>query len=322
MERRENPCFVLTPDGPPPGFVGELPRDLCRLQVQSEAMKWHAALVAVCSSTRSFAQAALPAEVVSKTQSAEREPELDVLTFHRSNYFLTGFTHDTQIKFQFSFKYDLWPNRGSQTVYLAYTQKSLWDIYEASAPFRESNYAPEIFYAHYHSQDRGQPDPGCGLFSEQIGFEHESNGESSPASRAWNRAFVDARATCNGGVGYGLIAVRLWYPLFGLADNPRIRQTQGYAELLFGVGLDDDPAHANGLATVALRKGTSRQLEKGSIQADARFRPIYRSVLGADFKFAPYLWLQFFTGYGETLGSYDRATTSLRLGIGFTDRAR
>jgi hypothetical protein len=66
-----------------------------------------------------------PAEVKS-----ENEPELDILTFHRSNYWLTGFTKATEVKFQFSFKYDLWPNRGHHTIYLAYTQKSLWDLYE------------------------------------------------------------------------------------------------------------------------------------------------------------------------------------------------
>ena len=55
---------------------------------------------------------------------------------------------------------------------------------------------------------------------------------------------------------------------------------------------------------------------------DARYRPTYQRLLGKAWKFAPYLWFQFFTGYGETLGTYDRSTTSARIGIGFTDRAR
>lgn len=292
-------------------------------------VKLRALLLILCWVRVAFAQSAPPIETAPKAESVapkapavEAEPELDVLTFHRSNYFLTGFTKDTQIKFQFSFKFDLWPNRGNHTVYLAYTQKSLWDAYDTSAPFRESNYAPEIFYAHYHSKKRGQPDPGCGLFSEQLGLEHESNGEASDASRAWNRVFADVRATCNGSIGYGLVGARFWYPIFSLRENPKIMKTQGYGELLLGVGLDDDPSHANGLVTIALRKGTSRKLEKGSILLDARFRPTYQSVLGNSWKFAPYLWGQFFTGYGETLGTYDRATTSIRIGIGFTDRAR
>jgi len=74
--------------------------------------------------------------------------------------------------------------------------------------------------------------------------------------------------------------------------------------------------------TVALRKGTSKQLRKGSLTVDARWRPTYQRLFGKAWKFAPYVWVQFFSGYGETLGSYDRATTSARVGIGFTDRAR
>lgn len=271
-------------------------------------------------------QGTLPAsdpQVAPKTtpSKAEDEPELDVLTFHRSNYVLTGFTQPTQVKFQFSFKYDLWPSSSHHTVYLAYTQKSLWDLYDKSSPFRESNYAPEIFYAHYHAEHHGQPNRGCGLFSEQLGFEHESNGEAGRASRSWNRVFAEAQATCYGEPGYGLLGLRVWYPI-GVAENRTITRTQGYGELLMGVGVDDDDLHMNGLVTAALRKGTSRNLGKGSLTVDARWRPTYQRLLGKAWKFAPYLWFQFFGGYGETLGTYAARTTSVRLGIGFTDRAR
>jgi phospholipase A1/A2 len=256
-----------------------------------------------------------PAEVES-----ENEPELDILTFHRSNYWLTGFTKATEVKFQFSFKYDLWPSRGRHTIYLAYTQKSLWDLYEKSAPFRESNYAPEIFYAHYHSDSHSQPNPGCGLFSEQVGVEHESNGEASDASRSWNRVFAELQATCYGKPTFGLIGLRVWYP-FGIAENKTILETQGYGELSAGLGVDDDELHMNGLLTIALRKGMSKDFAKGSVTVDARWRPTYQRLFGKAWKFAPYVWSQFFAGYGETLGTYDSSTTSARLGVGFTDRA-
>jgi phospholipase A1/A2 len=251
---------------------------------------------------------------------SEDEPELDILTFHRSNYWLTGFTRSTEVKFQFSFKYDLWPSRGHHTVYLAYTQKSLWDLYEKSAPFRESNYAPEVFYAHYHSDSHSQPNPGCGLFSEQLGVEHESNGEAAEASRSWNRIFGEVDATCYGKSTYGLVGLRLWYPI-GITENRTIVKTQGYGELSAGVGVDDDALHMNGLLTVAVRKGMSGDWGKGSVVVDARWRPTYQRLFGKAWKFAPYAWSQFFAGYGETLATYDAPTTSVRLGIGFTDRA-
>jgi phospholipase A1/A2 len=267
--------------------------------------------------------AAPTTQVVAERDAPEKtdEPELDVLTFHRSNFALTGFNRETQVKFQFSFKYDLWPSTSHHTVYLAYTQKSLWDLYEASSPFRESNYAPEIFYAHYHSELHGQPSPGCGLFAEHVGVEHESNGEASDASRSWNRIFANVEATCYGTPAYGLAGLRVWYPI-GIGENETITETQGYGELLLGVGVDHDDSHMNGLLTAAFRKGISKQLAKGSVTIDARWRPTYQRLFGKAWKFAPYLWFQMFTGYGETLGTYDSATTSLRVGIGFTDRAR
>jgi phospholipase A1 len=254
-------------------------------------------------------------------RKTDDEPELDVLTFHRPTYFITGFTNDTQAKFQFSIKYDFWPSTSHHTVYFGFTQKSLWDVFSTSSPFRESNYAPELFYAHYHSVVHGQPNPGCGLFSEQAGFEHESNGEKSDASRSWNRIFVDVQATCHGKPLYGLAGLRLWYPL-GIGDNETIVKTQGYGELLLGLGVDDDAWHMNGLVTVSVRKGASKELGKGSLIVDARWRPTYQRLLGKAWRFAPYLWFQFFTGYGETLGTFDRVSNSLRLGIGFSDRAR
>lgn len=248
-------------------------------------------------------------------------PELDVLTFHRANYFVAGFTAETQVKFQFSIKYDLWPNVGHHTVYVAYTQKSLWDLYDRSAPFRESNYAPEVFYAHYHAEMHGEPSPGCGLFGEQLGFEHESNGEESDASRAWNRVFGEVAAACHGQPLYGMLSLRAWYP-FLIEENETIASTQGYGELRLSAGIDEDAVGVNGVVSVALRKGASTSLGKGSVVVDARFRPTYQRLLGKAWKFAPFVWFQAFTGYGETLGTFDRASTSVRLGIGFSDRVR
>jgi phospholipase A1 len=248
-------------------------------------------------------------------------PAPDILTFHRATYFLTGFTDETQVKFQFSIKFDLWPSSSSHTAYFAYTQVSLWDIYDESQPFRESNYAPEAFYAHYHSKVRDEPDPGCGLFAEQAGIEHESNGESSAASRSWNRIFGNVEFTCYGDPLYALSGLRLWYPL-AAAENADIVKTQGYGELVLGAGFDDVDSHMNSLVTVTLRKGMSRDWAKGNVTVDARWRPTYRRVLGPAWKFAPFIWLQFFTGYGETLADFDRPAQSFRVGVGFTDRTR
>lgn len=244
---------------------------------------------------------------------------LDLLTFHRDNYLLTGFVASTQVKFQFSAKYDLWPNEGHHAVFFGYTQKALWDLYRSSAPFRENNYSPEIFYTYFHHRKRYEPRLGCHFFHERAGFEHESNGESGNQSRSWNRAFIESRFACyEENRTYGLATLRLWAPPFGREGNEDITRYLGYGELALSVGTEGSTSwYGEADVTVRGRKGTSRKLGLGSIQVDARWRPRVFSVS----RFTPYLYAQVFTGFGETLLTYDSALSNVRVGIGFSDRS-
>jgi outer membrane phospholipase A len=73
---------------------------------------------------------------------------------HKVNYFSVDHwpgDNDAQVKFQISMKfrvlepnlyvlkYNLFP------AYVAYTQKSLWNVGQQSMPFEENNYNPELF---------------------------------------------------------------------------------------------------------------------------------------------------------------------------------
>jgi phospholipase A1 len=255
---------------------------------------------------------------VAITPSTNAVPQLDLLTFYKDNYFLTGFTNATEVKFQFSAKFDLWPNRGPHAAYFAFSQKSLWNIYRASQPFAENNYAPELFYSYFHAPNRYEPAPGCGFFLERFGFIHESTGEGGVRSRGWNRIYGESRFACyDAGRNYGALTLQLWAPPLGATDNPDIAKFIGYGELSLGVGSDGGQLWF-GDWEVALhaRKGT-RDVRVGSLEVDARWRPRY----GAFWRFTPYLYGQLFTGYGETLLNYDRALTAIRVGIGFTDRS-
>jgi phospholipase A1 len=250
--------------------------------------------------------------------AASPPPQLDLLTFYKDNYFLTGFTHETEVKFQFSAKFDVWPNRGPHAVYFAFSQRSLWNIYRVSQPFAENNYAPELFYSYFHAPNRYDPAPGCGFFLERVGLIHESTGEGGSRSRGWNRVYGESRFACyDAERNYGVLTLQLWAPPFGVTDNPDIVKYQGYGELSLGVGSDHGQAWLGDWElAVHTRKGT-RGTRAGSVEADARWRPSY----GSFWRFTPYLYGQFFTGYGETLLSYDRALSAIRVGIGFTDRS-
>lgn len=246
------------------------------------------------------------------------ESGIDLLTFHRTNYFVSGFTDDTQVKFQFSFKYDLWPNRSRHNVYFAYTQKSLWDLYSRSSPFRESNYNPQVFYSHRHvAADRAHP--GCTLVSEQMGFDHESNGEEGDQSRSWNRVFAAGSAACADArgrfIGWG---AQIWLP-FALRDNDDISDYAGFGEFHLRTGvMDSERWWGAGELMLAGRKGTNTH---GSLLAELSWRLGYRGAFGRAVRFAPFLFVQLFTGQGETLLRYDQTDRSVRVGIALRDRA-
>lgn len=89
---------------------------------------------------------------------------------------------DTEMVFQISAKQRLF----ATNFFFGYTQKSFWQIYDQdrSRPFRETNYNPEVFY-------RWTPDPEVWHhWGVDVGLEHESNGQSLPESRSWNRVYV------------------------------------------------------------------------------------------------------------------------------------
>ncbi len=69
-------------------------------------------------------------------------------------------------------------------LYLAYSQLMIWDIFDPSAPIRDVNYNPEIFY-------RFELKKILPIDWIDLGpLEHESNGQGSRGSRSWNRAYV------------------------------------------------------------------------------------------------------------------------------------
>lgn len=277
--------------------------------------------LAALATPEAGAEGEAPPQPAPAIPSAEKPtsvmPELDLLTFYKDNYFLTGFTSAQEVKFQFSAKFDLWPNRSPHAVYFAFSQKSLWNIYQTSQPFLENDYSPEVFYTYFHAPNRYEPRPGCGFFLERVGAVHESNGEDGDRSRGWNRVYGETRFACyDAARSYVSASLQVWAPPFGTRDNPHIARYEGYGELSLGVGADAGKGWAGDWdLTARMRKGVIARA--ASLELDGRWRPRY----GDFWRFTPYLYGQIFTGYGETLMTYDRALSAFRVGIGFTDRS-
>jgi phospholipase A1 len=114
---------------------------------------------------------------------------------------------------------------------VAYTQTSWWQLFSdkgiSSAPFRETNYMPELFLRHHPRTDL----PFGGKLSVvDLALVHQSNGRSDPLSRSWNR--VIGRAILD----YGELGIEFqaWYRLPEDReddDNPDTEDYYGYGDI-------------------------------------------------------------------------------------------
>ncbi len=185
-------------------------------------------------------------------------------------------------------------------VWLGYTQQSYWQVYNGknSRPFRSSDYQPEIFL----TQPIKGNLPGNGsLRLLGAGLVHESNGQSDPLSRSWNRIYAMA------GTEWGKLTVipRLWLIANENSkdsDNPDIGDYMGYGDVRWLYPLNDQ-------STVGGVMRYNPSTNKGAIQVD------YAYPLTGGMKAI----LQVFHGYGENIQDYNHKSTNIGIGIMFND---
>lgn len=225
-------------------------------------------------------------------------------------YFIAG-TKSPNAKFQISFKYRLFRERGTlveqypslKGFHLAYTQTSLWDLNSPSKPFLDSSYKPEFFYE-IDQVDGGRWGKRFRV-DLQGGVQHESNGKDGADSRSLNVIYVQPTFVIGkaGGLQFSL-APRTWAYLGSLDDNRDIAKFRGYVGLRASAGWADDwQLSATGRAGDAW--------DRGSLRLDLTY-PLMQWFSG---NLALYLHLQYFWGYGETLLRYNDRSSSFRAGF-------
>ncbi len=202
-----------------------------------------------------------------------------------------------EFKFQISFKTKLWQDVLGRNVDLwaGYTQISFWQFYnfEGSAPFRETNYEPEAMLV-------ARTDYRVlGLRGRYVNlaFNHQSNGQTRPLSRSWNRIM--------GGAGFErggfVLVLNGWYRLpedDSEDDNPGIERFVGYGQV------NADYVWGNYRLGVFLRNNLRSSGNKGAVQVDFCF-PLIPRMSG---------YVQYFNGYAESLLDFN--ASSNRIGIG------
>ncbi len=251
-----------------------------------------------------------------------------LFTVYKPNYFILGFNTNDQVKFQISLKYELWASNdttgGPHTVHLAFSERSLWRLYDKSFPFEEANYNPELFYSHTHYAPDEELRPGCGLYRERISVEHQSNGRGDRLSKSLNRAYVEATGLCALADGnYVGATLHIWGYPWGISENPSQPDFTGPGEITLTAGREDTGRwYGYGDINVMFRKGFKGGLDKGAMQIDVKWHPSRTSLAGTLWPLNVYLYAQYFTGYGEMLSRYDYSSSAFRIGLGMSERSR
>lgn len=209
-------------------------------------------------------------------------------------------------KFQISLRAKVLQDFGlpNADLWVAFTHRAFWQLWNSkeSSPFRSSDYEPEIIYVMPVPERLGTLPMGLRFRMAQLGFAHQSNGQSNPLSRSWNR-FYAAAAVERGEFGLlGRINHRVTEKEDD--DNPDLTRYIGDTE----IAATWNP----GLATAMLTWRTHlRSASRGSVQLDWSY-PIDRTKPNGG-----RWYVQLFHGYGETLLDYNHRQTTLGLGMSF-----
>ena len=212
---------------------------------------------------------------------------------------LPGPLDSTETEFQLSFKLKLWEDifGGRSALWLGYTQKSFWQVYneDLSRPFRETNYEPELIWSMPTDYEV------LGLKGRLLAFGlvHQSNGRGDPLSRSWNRVYAMVALES----GPFVLQIKPWYRIPDSEekdDNPDIKDYIGSAEFLAFYKWRED-----WVTTLRLRTTFQTDPSWGSAQLDLRF-PITSDLRG---------YLQVFSGYGESMIDYNFRKTAVGLGV-------
>ncbi len=237
-----------------------------------------------------------------------REEDFDVRTrqfaisTYRANYFIYTYNSDPnedpyqvepsdfldngETKFQVSFKMPVATELfgGNTDLMFAFTSVAWWQMLndDISNPFRETNYEPELFFQNYSEFDLF----GLKFTGWELGLNHQSNGQSIPTSRGWDRMFGSTSIELTDDLVLGL---RAWYVYHSQEDNnPDIEKYMGYGDI--GMGWVPN----RNTFTLMYRPAS----EGGAVQATWSY-PISKYLR---------LYAHYLIVYGESLFDYDVRT--------------
>lgn len=224
--------------------------------------------------------------------------------FYKDNYFLVGTSIgqkptalNSDVKFQISLGIRLTKNTlpWNTYVFLMYTQKAFWNVFQKSLPMRDLNFNPGIGISRpFFVEDRY-------IGKLTLLVEHESNGRDGDESRSWNRVSLGGSVLIN---EWLMVHSKFWIPIIDSGNNRDICRYAGIFQSGF-VAYTPSKKLSLGV-TLVKRQGWN-----------FNFNTIVDLIWRVSDKTNLNLMLQYYNGYGENLIDYNQFHSRLRVGIVF-----
>ena len=238
---------------------------------------------------------------ITEEDAVKMADKFPAFAVYRDTYFVTGVPLNREITntsadatFQISFRQRLTKSvlPFNTFLYLTYTQKSFWDIYAESSPFRDTNYNPGLGLGKsiiYNGKLVG------GAF---VQFKHESNGRDGDDSRSWNYLSLSGKYYLNPRFN---VAGEFWIPYIDSKNNKNLLDYRGIGYLSVNYISNKHKWWLS--AEINPRKGWGNV----NTVASAGYR--------ISEKLNQYIFARFHNGFGESLLDYDKYTMNIRVGI-------
>ena len=277
-----------------------------------------------------------------KTEPKNSSDKNRFFSAYKPNYLIGstsgGKNSSEDLKFQISFKQRLALSEDGEAIdeidkdwrkrfYFGYTQRSFWDIGRDSAPFRDSVFSPELFYA-------TENDDAANHRRMQFGLVHASNGRDGNNSRSWNRAYGEVvysyghdlseplfgKDTSNGFEGSTTpkisIGLTAWYIINTGDENNDIEDYLGYGRAMVKYSTKGEQINLSSWYGSEGKVSVEGNLLIKTLPLLNRI-PFIGEALPSPRN--TYFWqIQYFNGYGDELLEYDSRQRVARLGLLFT----
>lgn len=241
-------------------------------------------------------------KVAYNPDSVRRELEkAPYFSLFKDNYFAGGTSvgskptaKNSNVKFQISISQRLTKSQLPFDTYLfvAYTQKNIWNVFEESLPMQDMNFNPGIGLGHLII--RKNKYIGKAYFM----IEHESNGKDSILSRSWNKVTLATSLMISNNFE---LQLKAWVPIIDSGNNKDILTYNGLGQTALNYMTD------NG----RLRLATIITWRKKFMRFNSQWEISYKLSR----KENQFLFLQYYNGYGENLLDYNKFKSIVRIGF-------